>query len=180
MKTCSHCKCLKDNAAFRKDHRTSTGLTSWCRTCMQQRALSYYHANKTIIGAQLKQRRLKNPAHYRDKERKWRRSNMERGKGKILQKYWPGVTWRQALENYKVLVEKQNNLCGICKKPEYRLANTSSNNKIRDLCVDHCHATGTVRGLLCDDCNVLLGRAKDDPTICINACNYLKTHKRVV
>lgn len=40
-------------------------------------------------------------------------------------------------------------------------------------CVDHCHESGAVRGLLCRSCNTLLGQAKDNTTILQAACNYL-------
>ena len=39
----------------------------------------------------------------------------------------------------------QNNLCAICKEPK------------NDLCVDHNHETGAVRGLLCCGCNIRVG-----------------------
>jgi len=41
-------------------------------------------------------------------------------------------------------------------------------------CVDHDHSTGLVRGLLCDDCNVALGRLKDNSATLLNLAAYLK------
>jgi len=29
--------------------------------------------------------------------------------------------------------------------------------------IDHCHATGLFRGLLCNNCNVVIGMAGEDP-----------------
>ena len=47
------------------------------------------------------------------------------------------------------MLERQGKVCGICKTPG------------KPLCVDHCHATGKVRGLLCRDCNLgLVSRSR--------------------
>lgn len=61
------------------------------------------------------------------------------------------------------LQKKQGNLCAICggKQP----------GKV--LCIDHNHATGAVRGLLCGNCNVGLGNFKDSPKILQSAIAYL-------
>jgi hypothetical protein len=42
------------------------------------------------------------------------------------------------------------------------------------LAVDHCHQTDRVRGLLCSKCNLLIGLAKEDPTILKTAASYLE------
>jgi hypothetical protein len=42
------------------------------------------------------------------------------------------------------------------------------------LMVDHCHATGKVRGLLCHNCNRALGLLKDDKSTIRRALEYLE------
>lgn len=54
-----------------------------------------------------------------------------------------GLSW----EEYQDLIKRQNNKCAICALPQEN----------KRLAIDHCHATGDVRGLLCDKCNRGLG-----------------------
>jgi hypothetical protein len=64
--------------------------------------------------------------------------------------------------DYDALLAKQDGVCAICGKPSEET-----------LCVDHCHATGTIRGLLCRKCNIALGCNEDDPATIITSLAYL-------
>lgn len=44
------------------------------------------------------------------------------------------------------------------------------------LSVDHCHVTGKVRGLVCQNCNSMLGYAKDEERRLEMGIEYLKKH----
>ncbi len=61
---------------------------------------------------------------------------------------------------YTAMLNEQYNLCKICFSD-------------KALNVDHCHTTGVVRGLLCRNCNHMLGNADDDVDILFNAIKYL-------
>ncbi len=39
--------------------------------------------------------------------------------------------------------------------------------------VDHCHDTGRVRGVLCQQCNLAIGYVKDDVSLLLKAADYL-------
>jgi len=75
------------------------------------------------------------------------------------------------LVEYNALLLSQGNKCAICNKPEVVL---SKYGEVKALAVDHCHATGDVRGLLCQKCNQALGLFNDDIDTLISAINYLK------
>jgi hypothetical protein len=63
---------------------------------------------------------------------------------------------------YDRLLQRQHGVCAICEqKPRARL------------CVDHCHSTRQVRGLLCRKCNTGLGQFDDDPRLLRKAAAYL-------
>jgi hypothetical protein len=100
--------------------------------------------------------------------RHWRKHNRRHSKELELRKHYD-IT----VDEYHDLVEKQNSLCAICGEPEFV---KDQHGKTRSLAVDHDHETGSVRGLLCTNCNKMLGHGKDSPTILTNAIDYLKKH----
>ena len=79
-----------------------------------------------------------------------------------------GVTRKQ----YGDLLLTQDGNCAICRKPE----TATRNGLVKALAVDHDHATGIVRGLLCSECNTMLGKAKDDRNVLLAAVKYLDKH----
>lgn len=76
------------------------------------------------------------------------------------------------LEEYFKVYQDQNGKCKVCGR-EGALQRTSS-VKTDVLVLDHCHASGKFRGLLCHRCNVGLGQFKDDIAVLQNAIDYLK------
>ncbi len=68
-------------------------------------------------------------------------------------------------EHYDELLAKQKGVCAICFEPE--------KGKREYLCIDHDHKTGYIRGLLCHDCNLGIGKLKDSPELLKSAIWYL-------
>ena len=106
----------------------------------------YRQKNAKEIGVQQKEYRRNNPVKI--KEMAWKR------------RY--GIT----AEDYNQMFSEQEGCCAICKRhqSEFKIA----------LAVDHCHTTSRVRGLLCLDCNIGIGKLKDDISLLQSAIDYLK------
>lgn len=71
-------------------------------------------------------------------------------------------------EDYCAMVDAQMGACLICE--EVQVDRTSFH-------VDHCHGSGKVRGLLCQQCNQAIGLLRDDVKIITAAARYVEMHK---
>lgn len=74
------------------------------------------------------------------------------------------------LSDYEAMLAAQMGGCAIC--------GATKNNRGMRLSVDHCHATGQVRGLLCGPCNNALGLAKDNPERLRRMADYLERSRQ--
>lgn len=133
--------------------RTTTGTCTECERVAQLTPERKEYNREKIKSDKYKTQR----AEYRkrtvgtDKYKEWARSTH------LNRAY--GLTISQAIDLY----EAQGSCCAICK------SSLSDGEK----CVDHCHTSGNVRGILCHSCNKLLGFAHDDVVILKNAIDYL-------
>ena len=71
------------------------------------------------------------------------------------------------LAQWEAIRDEQSNCCAICK--------CAFGPKLKP-CIDHCHKTGKVRGLLCKQCNQAIGLLKDSALKCRSAASYLEYH----
>lgn len=65
------------------------------------------------------------------------------------------------------MLAAQGGKCGICLASE-------SGRPGWSMAVDHDHATGRIRGVLCYQCNTALGRLDDSPERLLAAAQYLE------
>lgn len=80
------------------------------------------------------------------------------------ERYWL-KTYGLTSADVEALLDKQGGGCAICGSrnwPEWGKP-----------VVDHDHATGEVRGLLCVSCNAGVGQLRDDPELLRKALEYL-------
>jgi hypothetical protein len=133
-----------------------------CTSCNTEKPLSDFSVRKTgRIGDLVmpckpcrvqahRTKRRSNPDYYLQIERK----------SKFKNQY--GIT----IEQYEEMLFSQGGGCGIC-------ATKTPSNRTKYFAVDHCHATGKVRGLLCTKCNRGLGLFNDRTDLLKSASNYL-------
>jgi hypothetical protein len=74
------------------------------------------------------------------------------------------INYNITLEEQEYMINVQEKKCKICKQ-------------IKPLCVDHCHSTMKVRGLLCHSCNLGIGKFNDNPQFLREAAVYIEENK---
>ena len=62
----------------------------------------------------------------------------------------------------------QDGRCKVCSTPQSQLK--------QRLCVEHCHDTMRIRGLVCKPCNTALGLLNDNPELLRKAAEYLEVN----
>jgi hypothetical protein len=112
---------------------------------------------KLCNGEKQKERKQRDPSIYRRVE--W--------PSKLKNIY--GIT----VDDYYKMLDAQGGGCAICatRVPSQRKRKYV---KTEMFFVDHCHATGKVRGLLCSRCNRGIGFFDDNPSRLEMAATYLK------
>jgi hypothetical protein len=93
----------------------------------------------------------------------WRQNNPERMRE--LRRRWAlkakyGITRKE----FDVMLEAQEGKCAICGTDE---------PGGKGWCVEHNHLTKVVRGIVCNNCNVMIGMADEDIVILQAAIDYL-------
>jgi len=136
---------------------------------IREQRKQHYHLNKERIRAQQKQYELENKDKVEERKKQYRITH----KDQIKQQRKKYDLVRGLLKRYNITLEQRNQMladqkgvCAICGNP---FGNTSP-------CVDHCHITGKVRGLLHPKCNIGLGYFDDDLIRLNQAANYLLKH----
>jgi hypothetical protein len=151
MKLCSKC----GNAGkFYKDATKKDGLHSICAVC---HTISYQARIERDPQARVR---------MRETSKQWKELNREHCKksqtnSTLRAKY--GIT----LQDYDDMLALQNNGCKVCMLPP----------TTQRLHVDHCHTTGKVRGLLCQACNVSIGKMRESPELLRALATYIEENR---
>lgn len=154
-KRCSVCRQTKPASEFYRKKGRSDGLFAYCKPCARVKVAAW--------------RERQGPEGLSAKEKAWRaRHNEARRRRRAAD---PAQAFAEQLrrnhrltpEDYAVMDAAQGGRCAICGEKPSGLR----------LHIDHDHATGRRRGLLCGSCNKGLGLFRDDPDRLLRAVWYL-------
>lgn len=146
VKRCSACKDAKPREDFYRASRTFDGLQTRCKLC----SLAHNRAQYAKRGR----------PDNAERSRVWRAANPRLAKDhKLRSTYGVPLGW------YLATLDAQGGKCAIC--------GTDDPGGRGDFHVDHCHDTGSVRGLLCANCNVGIGHFRHSNVLLLEAIRYL-------
>ncbi len=138
--------------------------TKRCSVCEEQKSAGEFHARQetktglasACIDCARKRDRARGSAPNRKETRKW-----------AMMKFQHGITKKQ----WQAVLHTQNFCCAICES-----VFVAGRRSALNACVDHDHATGRLRGLLCRRCNQGIGLLQDSGGVAEKAAAYLKRH----
>jgi hypothetical protein len=137
----------------------------WTKEEKSEYSKQYYINHKEHLKRLSKEYKANNNEKRLIKQRKYYSENKEEQIKLQLQRLLK-LRYNITPEDYKELFDIQEGKCAIC--------GTHQNDLKQNLCVDHNHKTGAIRGLLCGKCNRGIGNLNDNIITLENAINYLK------
>jgi len=162
VKQCKKCGITKPFEDFYANKLGRDGLRPECKACNLAARKAKY---------------AENPAPYIERVKRWQQENADRlnayrreyrqrperkladRDAHLRRKY--GIT----IEDYSRMLEEQGGGCAICGDPPPESGS---------LHVDHDHATGAVRGLLCVKCNNAIGAFAEEYELIRAAADYVE------
>jgi hypothetical protein len=180
FKKCPRCGQTLPRSAFGSNRSLPDGLSFYCRACNRQRSNAWYRESRRSRGREVRDHSwvpdgfrwcptCKRAVAHEDYSRNSRTASGFGGRCKSChnavngEAYWLrryGIP-RSAVEEMR---QAQGDACAICAEPAPEH-------------LDHDHATGAVRQLLCQRCNHALGLFRDEPRFLRAAADYVERHR---
>lgn len=176
IKTCRSCLVDLPETDFYLKGKETQRRDTRCRVCRAAEVRNYRLKNPEIVKAIQKKTCAKHAEKHKARAAKWYSENHDRAKEQMAKRRrnQPDTIKNEKLRlsfgitihEYNQMMEDQGACCAIC--------GINNSELKRSLSVDHCHATGRVRGLLCGKCNSALGLLGDSINNLRNAISYLE------
>jgi len=182
-------RCRECISSCRKINSTLDGATKICTTCGIEYPATleyFYKSEHSKLGLHPKCKKCVREYDNSEERQKAKRAWTARNREKVREfsreyKATPSAKAKtrlnHVLHNYQLteeeLVQMMNNQKGCCEVCGDSLVKPDSK---RFYAVDHNHTTGAVRGLLCNECNLVLGYVKEDKDTLLKAIAYLEKY----
>lgn len=159
MKICNKCKESKCLSEFWVG-------SYYCKDCDRQRRQDFYAKNP--------QARIRD----RNKTKEWQKTHAVRTNSVYGRNSYLKQKYNITIEHYENILVSQDNKCAICQSPN------PGRNKVY-FSIDHDHTCcpqiarscgKCIRGLLCIECNYMLGLCHDNIDVLMSAVEYLKRY----
>ena len=162
-KACNRCGEVKpDTEEFFRRYCKSGDLT-WqkkrkviCRVCESKYSRKWNLSHPDAARTHLQNRKNKPDFKIKQRERNLKKS------------------WGLSSREYSELLLAQGSRCAICFSLD---PSDASGGRDKHFHVDHCHATGKIRGLLCGRCNKAVGLVKDSVETALQMALYLERNR---
>jgi hypothetical protein len=130
-----------------------------CAVCAEEKPRDAFNKDKNLLSGVRSKCKKCNAAWQRERYAAGHKNDDSRWQSRIKYRY--GLT----KEGFDALWEESNGQCSICTT-QLRIEHSG-------YAIDHNHATGAVRGLLCTACNSGLGHFRDSANLLEAAVAYL-------
>lgn len=168
------CDKLFSSRASKSRHITlshSDRPLKWCPECDTEKLPGFFYKmpNITIVDGVPRERRRTICDDCHAAKSNYGRTNRPESHKRRDRKKNAKLKYGLTLEQYDAFkaerFQKYGGKCEICR--------------VRDQwALDHCHTTGTIRGMLCRMCNVALGSVNDNVDILHNMIDYLSSRQK--
>ena len=170
-KRCGRCLLTKPKEEFYKDSGSKTGLFGHCKSCDLERRQGNWKPRAVAVFLPIPEKKvcpeclleLSSSAFSVDAKRK---DGLNRYCRSCTSVRYAAGKYSLSLAEARAL--RNSTACECCLKP-------ISGSEV---CIDHCHSTGVVRGALCAMCNFMLGTAMDNTDILRAGAEYLERKRR--
>ena len=169
FKTCPCCnRTLPVDSFYTRNYKDKNGNIhkypdSKCKECKNAYSRNYNNTNKDVLRGTHKEWRDKNETKVKSYRDKWREKHPNYSK-EWAEKNKSKIRLSQIKYNYNLTEEEYKALpkaCEVC-------------GSIENLCIDHDHITGKVRGILCSKCNSALGLLGDSKEVILKLASYIE------
>lgn len=135
--------------------------TKRCTKCKRRKDLSEFSKTGNYTRSDCRKCHAKYvKGKYDPQEKEKKKTYYKEKKSEITNKVRKNK-YKITSEEFAQMLTKQDNKCQICKQ------------ELIKPCLDHCHTSNKVRGILCSKCNMGLGCFQDDIENLKSAIKYL-------